>query len=118
MKEFRPCFIALRVEDGAKSVRFYKDLIGLPLHSADDGTHFECSWHEPYFHFAIFPAGGKAVNKTWLGFAVKDLDAFHRKMIARGTKVLSAPSREPWGYSGDYEDPDGNRVNLTILKKQ
>lgn len=118
MPKSRPCFIALRVKSLQESVKFYKDLVGLPLHPAKDGSHYECSWHEPYFHFAIFPTGRKASNKTWLGFAVEDLKAVHRMMIAKGVKVLSAPKREPWGYSADYEDPDGNDVNLTVLNEK
>ncbi len=88
----------------------------MPLHPAEDGSHVECSWHRPYFHFAIFPAEGAPI-KTWLGFAVDDLEGVNRRMVARKVKVLSAPKKAPWGFSADYEDPDGNTVNLTVLNK-
>ena len=114
MSEIRPCFVALRVRDLEASARFYRDALGVPLHPDEEGTHHEYSWHEPYFHFALFPA---EPEEPGLGFAVDDIDAAHERAVAAGATVVEPPRQQPWGRSARYRDPAGNQVELTDLPR-
>jgi lactoylglutathione lyase len=124
----RLVFIALQVRDLDASTHFYRDVLGVPLSIGDNedalddrwigGGHQEHSWREgAYLHFALFPAtGGRQPSEhTQLGFAVDDLRAVHRRVVAAGVNVLHGPGDEPWGMTARYSDPDGNVVGLTQL---
>ena len=114
----RVCFLALYVSDLETSGRFYRDAIGLPLHVSRDGTHEECSWRDPYLHFAVFqaePDTGTSFRSN-IGFAVDDLAARHEQAVAAGAKVVEEPAAHPWGSTAVYEDPDGNHISLNQLK--
>lgn len=117
----RLVFLALRVRDLDASMRFYRDVLGVPLEPTDQAEgpfHFECSWREgAYLHFALFPADHeREPDRVWLGFSTPDIDAFHAAAVAAGTRVLQEPTDEPWGRSASYADPDGNEVGVTQLQ--
>ena len=118
MQQGRPMFMALRVRDYQRVVEFYRDIIGVPLreedHGGGDGNHAECSWSDPYFHFAIFPAAtDEQPTKVGLSLGVKDVDAVHARAVAAGIQVVESPGQKPWGLSAVYLDPDGNGVGIT-----
>jgi len=92
-------------------VRFYRDGIGIALKANEDPPHNEISWHDPYFHFALFPKG--VPPEGGLGLFVDDLDVIHERMVALGTRVDRAPYDAPWGRGATYLDPDGNLIGLT-----
>ncbi len=109
----RLCFVSLQAKDLESVARFYRDVLGVPLHLGEDYPHFECSWNNPYLHFAIFPSTNEQPK---LSFAVDDLDAAHARAVAVGAVVVSEPKEEPWGRSAEYRDPDGNIVSLVELQ--
>jgi predicted enzyme related to lactoylglutathione lyase len=119
MEEERVVFMALRTLNYESVVRFYRDLVGVPLEAedhGDEGPYSEHSWHEPYFHFAIFPIEpGEEPTRIELSFNSKNVRDFHARAVAAGTKVLQEPAQMPWGLSGVYLDPDGNIVGVTEL---
>jgi catechol 2,3-dioxygenase-like lactoylglutathione lyase family enzyme len=58
MVDERIVFTALHARNYEATVSFYRDVVGVPLEEedhGDEGPHFEYSWQEPYFPFAIFP---------------------------------------------------------------
>jgi lactoylglutathione lyase len=118
--------VILHVKDLDASVRFYRDLLGIPLapgvnEPLDDrwygGHHAEISWREgAYLHFALFPARPPALRTTTgaeVGLLVEDAHAVHPKLVAGGATVLHPPRPEPWGATARYLDPDGNIVGVT-----
>jgi lactoylglutathione lyase len=117
--------IILHVSDLEQSLRFYRDLIGIPLERGlnapeDDpwfgGHHAELSWRDgAYLHFALFPVRPthRVTSGVELAFAVDDARAAHERMISGGAVALHEPRVEPWGVCGRYRDPDGNIVGLT-----
>jgi lactoylglutathione lyase len=117
--------VILHVAELARSLRFYRDLIGVPLEPGvnepeDDpwygGHHVELSWRDgAYLHFALFPARAPERTTTGVefGFASDDVSAVHARMVAAAAPVLHAPRMEPWGLTARYRDPDGNIVGIT-----
>lgn len=109
----RLCFVSIKAKDIDASARFYREVLGVPLHRGLENPHHEFSWRNPYFHFAIFPKN--TMKQPVLTFAVDDVEAAHRKAVTAGAKVLSPPRDQPWGRTADYIDPDGNIVGLVEL---
>ncbi len=112
----RLCFVSIRAKDIDASARFYREAVGVPLHQGLEYPHHEFSWHNPYFHFAIFPKS--TTRQPVLAFAVDDVEAAHAKAVAAGAKVLSPPKDQPWGRTADYIDPDGNIIGLVQLREK
>jgi predicted enzyme related to lactoylglutathione lyase len=116
--------ILLHPADRARSVRFYRDVLGLaiarefgPIEAP--GTVFflgngllEIS-AEPS---ALSMADGAAADQStqfalWL--QVRDVHAEHARLQQAGVSVLRAPQTEPWGLIECWiADPDGVRVVL------
>ncbi len=114
MTDVRPCFAAFHVDDLDASVRFYRDGLGVALSRNEDPVHEEISWHDPYFHFALFPK--EAPREPAFGLFVEDLDAAHERLVGVGATVDREPYVAPWGREARYLDPDGNLVSLTERK--
>lgn len=119
--------IALIVEvaDVERSLAFYRDLLGIPLrrdldHGGTDrwisGDHAALSWHDSFFHFALYKSKGVVTRNVQLGFPVAGLDAMHKTLVAAGVPVDVEPRDEPWGRTARYRDQDGNSVSLTQEK--
>jgi predicted enzyme related to lactoylglutathione lyase len=119
MQDERIIFLALRARNYEDTARFYKDVLGVPVEEedhSDEVHHYEYSWHNPYFHFAIFPASeDEEATRTELAFSVKDVQEVHRRAVAAGVRIVEAPRQEPWGFGATYIDPDGNSVGVYEL---
>jgi catechol 2,3-dioxygenase-like lactoylglutathione lyase family enzyme len=118
--------VVLHASDLARSVQFYRDLVGLPLESgfndpeADPwygGYHAEISWREgAYLHFALFPSRPphhRVTSGAELGLLLEDLRQVHARLVGAGVEALHDPRPEPWGATARYLDPDGNIVGIT-----
>lgn len=109
--------VCLLVEDFEKSLKFYKDTLGLKVKS-QEGKSFagfdlqgtEMAIFQKDGATAMFPKehmgnGGGVI----IGFNVKDLSKACSELNAKGVKIFEGPKTTPWGQKVAYfNDPDGN----------
>jgi lactoylglutathione lyase len=124
----RLAYVILYVEDLDRSVRFYRDVIGVALRFADDAF---AELDTEGTRFGLFPRsrlpdllGPKAVAEPTGGpadrtpgaevcFVVPDVDHQAERLRAAGAEVLSGPTDRPWGHRTLHlRDPDGHVVEL------
>jgi catechol 2,3-dioxygenase-like lactoylglutathione lyase family enzyme len=107
--------LLLRPADLDRSLRFYRDLLGLAIYrefgsAASPGVVFflgpgllEVSGH----------SAGLAGRSVMIWLQVRDVHAEHERLAAAGVRVLRGPAAEPWGLTEMWiEDPDGVRIVL------
>jgi predicted enzyme related to lactoylglutathione lyase len=114
--------LELRVADLEGAARFYRDIVGVPLHLDDagpDAPHYE-GWWPPtsstdHLYLALWEESDpQRVSRVALGFAVDDLEAVHERAEARGdVTVKSPPADFAYGRKAIYLDPDGNEVSVS-----
>ena len=103
--------VLIRPVDPERSLAFYRDVLGLAVYREFPGGtvfflgggHLEVSGRrEP---------GEEADDRVRLWVQVRDIDAAHDALRARGATVLREPRREPWGLDEMWvADPDGLRI--------
>jgi lactoylglutathione lyase len=120
-------YAILFVADLERSIRFYRDVIGLPFRFAND-TYAEFATEGA--KFALYARGAlpELIGRTappdgagWahgeVAFFVEDVDAEHERLAAAGVEVLAPPTDRPWGERTLHvADPDGHLVELTRPK--
>jgi predicted enzyme related to lactoylglutathione lyase len=107
--------ILLHPVDRARSVRFYRDVLGLAVArefgpAEDPGTVF-------FIGNGLLEISGAADDGPPTGFAlwlqVRDVHGEHARLARAGVPVLREPRTEPWGLIECWiADPDGVRVVL------
>ncbi|MCW2610988.1 MAG: hypothetical protein QOC93_390 [Actinomycetota bacterium] len=110
--------ILIHPTDPARSRRFYRDQLGLPVYR---------EFGPPENPGLVFFAGGGFLEVSgrsteppgpgaalWL--QVRDVHAEHRRLGAAGVEVVRPPCTEPWGLVEMWvEDPDGVRIVLVEI---
>jgi catechol 2,3-dioxygenase-like lactoylglutathione lyase family enzyme len=95
----------LRVEDMARSVRYYVDVLG--FENADWGNeHFTYVGRDGRGLYLC--RGGQGHAGAWVWIGVGDVRALHRVYLERGAVIRQEPKNEPWSLEMQVEDPDGN----------
>jgi predicted enzyme related to lactoylglutathione lyase len=95
----------LRVEDMARSVRYYVDVLGFQ----------SAPWGNDEFNYVgrdergiYLCRGGQGQGGAWVWVGVGDVRALHRLYRERGAKIRMEPKNLPWALEMQIEDPDGN----------
>ncbi len=115
----RISLITLGVADLARSIRFYRDGLGLPMRESPPGVAFfetRGTW------LSLFPreelakdAGVSADGAGFRGFSLAhnvrseaEVDAALAQAVAAGATLVKPGQKVFWGgYSGYFADPDG-----------
>ncbi len=113
-------YTILFVRDMARSVAFYRDLIGLPLRmESPQWSEFDTAGCTLALHLAAagelppveenkIPAG-----HAHTGFQVDDIDAFAARMEGASVPLMRAVKLEDFGgRMGVWRDPDGIPVSI------
>jgi lactoylglutathione lyase len=99
------------VGDMDRAVRFYRDLVGLPLKFQSAGWS-EFSTGETTL--ALHPASEKnPAGKVEIGFGVPDLATFHDEMTGKGVTFPTPPQKQDFGgMLAQFEDSEGAFVSV------
>jgi len=123
----RLAYSVLFVADLERSIRFYRDTIGLPLRFARD-TYAEFATEGAKFGLYARPHLPELIGRSaptesvpWpqgeVAFFVDDPDAEHER-LRRGGRGGAGPADRPWRERTLHlADPDGNVVELTRPRK-
>lgn len=94
-----------RVEDMARSLRFYVDQLGFS--NAEWGSEeFTCVTRDDAGIYLCRGAQGRGGAWAWVG--VSDVRALKTEIEARGVSLRMQPMNFPWALEIHVEDPDGN----------
>lgn len=109
--------VILLVSNMEKSVKFYKDVLGLPVKTkSKDWTEF----FNNNTVLALHPAKKKSAIKTGsgmlVGFEVGDLDSSVKKLKEKKVKFYKKPKQEPFGKHAIIMDPDGHLISIAEIK--
>ncbi len=107
------------VSDMSRSVRFYRDVLGLDLKlETSHWTEFATGAATLALHLAETRGVGRASSELPAGscrpgLTVPDLTAFHARMLENGVPCLQAP-KETFGVRiAQYADPDGLTLSIS-----
>jgi lactoylglutathione lyase len=109
------------VSDMARSVAFYKDVLGLPLRfESPEWSEFTTEGVTLALHGteASNPdaptQGTTPAGHCQVGFSVEDIDAFHEELIAKGVMCIQPPKTEEFGAKlARYTDLDGLQFSVS-----
>lgn len=99
----------------AAMTAFYRDTLGLPLHS--ERPHFVAfEWGDMRFSIGAHDAVSgrtREPHRIMVNFATSDIRALHARLSAAGVRFIRPPEREHWGgMVATFADPDGNLLQL------
>jgi catechol 2,3-dioxygenase-like lactoylglutathione lyase family enzyme len=107
--------VFLYVSDLERSIRFYRDLLGIPLeHDPHDDSWAEATLAGGIrfaLHQAPTETGELGSGTVRLDFEVAGIDAAAEQLRAAGVEVGEV-ARESWGSACTIVDPDGYRIEL------
>jgi catechol 2,3-dioxygenase-like lactoylglutathione lyase family enzyme len=111
--------VTVVVTDLAKSLRFYRDKLGLRLCFFDkkhDWLCFDCGAGRTTLSLTTpwNKAAKKLVGvKTGVSFQVDDIEKTYRTLARKKVKFTLKPRKERWGgLVANFQDLDGNRFFL------
>jgi predicted enzyme related to lactoylglutathione lyase len=95
----------LRVEDMARALRYYVDVLGFT--NAEWGSDdFTCVSRDGASIYLC--QGDQGQPGTWAWVGVEDVDALHAEYLAAGAVILHPPENFPWALEMKVRDPDGH----------
>lgn len=108
------------VSDMARSVAFYRDVLGLPLKfESPHWTEFATEGST----LALHPADGPNTDtgdptltpagRCRTGFCVPDLDEFHQRLIQQNVPCVQEPQDVFGAKIAEYVDPDGMTISVS-----
>lgn len=116
------CAVLLVSKDSERLVRFYRDVLGIPLEEErhnESEKHYGCEVGD--LHFAIHPVENfegrePGTRSVKLAFEVFDMKAFLERLKAHDVSPLYPPkSLGGTSLITAVRDPDGNEIEFTQL---
>ena len=108
--------ITLQVADVDRSLRFYRDGLGLPFDAETSANAMGATIGEVFFLLHKDFEPGLAEKERGVGielhFGVPDADAYIAELRARGIEPHGEPKDQPWGRVFSVTDPDGYAIEF------
>jgi catechol 2,3-dioxygenase-like lactoylglutathione lyase family enzyme len=114
--------IFIRSKDPKALAAWYHDVLGIELQPWGGATlRYDAPGHPPFLVWSAFPETtdymAPSKREFMINFAVDDLDAFTRRLEAKGVKILKRDDTDPSGRFAWILDPDGSKIELWEPKK-
>ncbi len=107
--------VVIWTDDLERLLPFYRDTLGLPLHSLQPGFA-AFRFGEVRLSVGVHSQVGgpsRDPHRVMVNLAVDDIQAVHRELARRGVEFVRPPEREHWGgWVATLRDPDGNLLQL------
>jgi lactoylglutathione lyase len=111
--------VILLVSNMEKSVKFYRDTLGLPIKTkSKDWTEFFNNDTVMALHPAKKKSNIKTDSDMLVGFEVGDLEATVKKLREKKVKFFKKPKEEPFGKHAIVQDPDGHLISIAEIKEK
>ncbi|WP_458122092.1 VOC family protein [Paenibacillus sp. Z6-24] len=116
-------YIILYVNDFEQSMRFYRDILGLPI-KMEAGTYVEFDTGATTLSINTresvnelldlgLTADVPAASSFEVGFVVEDVSAVIEELRSQDVPVIREPVTKPWGQTVAYvTDPDGHFIEI------
>lgn len=116
-------YVILYVNDFDKTMKFYKDILGLPVKMQHDtyvefdtgATTLSVNTRESVKEMIglEMPTGSDASQTFELGFVVEDVEATIETLRGLDVPIYKEPVTKPWGQTVAYvTDPDGHYIEI------
>lgn len=109
--------VTVVVKDLSRSLRFFRDKIGLRL-AFYDKTHKWVCFDAGKTSFSLTTPWNREAKKlvgarTGISFYVVDLEKTYKRLKKKQVKFTITPRKEAWGgLIANFKDPDGNHFFL------
>jgi lactoylglutathione lyase len=107
----RVSVIYLYVSDMERSLRFYRDLLGIPLEGDGDWTEATLGGTRFALHATHEGIGELSAGTIHVSLEVADAGAAAERLRGQGVETHET-MRDEWGTALEVVDPDGYRVYL------
>jgi lactoylglutathione lyase len=109
--------IILLTTNMKKSIKFYKDTLGLPIKTKSaDWTEFFSDGTVLALHPAKKKYKLRAGPNMLIGFMVNDLDDLIKQLKRKKVKFFKKSKEESFGKHAIIVDPDGHLISIVQLK--
>lgn len=119
--------VGLFVKDMAKTVAFYRDIMGMKTDWEGDANAELFSENARLILFGredfekmtaqgyTYPAGKNGTMELSFGVpSFEDVDREYERLCKAGAAPVFAPANQPWGQRTSYvADPDGNLIEIS-----
>ena len=109
------------VRDIAKSVEHYRDALGFTVEfQYGNPTFYVCLCRdEVSLHLLAAHQTKRLPGNSGVSVFVKDVDALHAELTARGANVIKPPKNYDYGMRDfDVVDPDGNQLTFGMASSK
>ena len=101
---------------------WYRDVLGIDMQDWGGATlSYDAPGHPSVVVLGLFAHDSKyfdpSTREVMINFAVDDMDAFLKKLEAKGVKVLGRDDSDPNGRFAWIMDPEGTKIELWQEKK-
>jgi catechol 2,3-dioxygenase-like lactoylglutathione lyase family enzyme len=103
--------VYLYVSEMERSLRFYRDLLGVPLEGDGDWQEASLGGTRFALHRAHEGVGPLSSGTVHVDFEVADLDRAAERLQAADVEVEET-MRDEWGAAARFTDPDGYQIYL------